>query len=144
MSRHPGWIGAAVLTLPAAALAAPAGVSFAHSAPAVEAYDFVEVTVSLSAPDAGNPFTDAAVSGWFARADDKDRVAVEGFCDSAEGSLFRIRFTPSSPGTYAYEVTYRQGAFEKSTRGTFRATDGRRRGPVRVDRAYPWHFIWEG
>ncbi len=144
MSRHPGWIGAAVLALPPAALAAPAGVSFAQSAPTVEAHDFVEVTVSPSAPDAGNPFTDAAVTGWFARADARDRVAVEGFCDSAEGNLFRIRFTPSSPGSYAYEIAYRQGTFEKSYRGTFRATDGRRRGPVRVDPAYPWHFIWEG
>src|SRR2546425_9884626 len=108
MSRHPGWIGAAVLALPVlalphTALAAPSAVSFAQSAPTVEAYDFVEITVSPSVPDAGNPFTDAAVTGWFARADARDRIAVEGFCDSAEGSLFRIRFTPSSPGSYTYE-----------------------------------------
>jgi hypothetical protein len=133
-----------VLALPTSALAAPAAISLSQSAPAVEALDFVEVTLSLREPDAANPFTDAAVTGWFAKADAKDKVAVEGFCDSAAGDLFRVRFTPSSPGSYTYEVTYRQGAFEKTFRGAFRATDGRRRGPIRADPAYPWHFIWEG
>ena len=28
--------------------------------------------------------------------------------------------------------------------GSFTATDGHRRGPIRVDPKYPWHFIWEG
>ena len=144
MSRRPGWVGALVLALPTSALAAPAAISLSQSAPAVEALDFVEVTLSLREPDAANPFTDAAVTGWFAKADAKDKVAVEGFCDSAAGDLFRVRFTPSSPGSYTYEVTYRQGAFEKTFRGAFRATDGRRRGPIRADPAYPWHFIWEG
>ncbi|MGE5645840.1 MAG: DUF4038 domain-containing protein [Acidobacteriota bacterium] len=130
--------------LPLALNAAPRDLSFAQSAPAVEAYDFVEVTVNVSAPDAANPFTDAVLTGTFGKAGAGERRHVDGFCDSADGSVFRIRFMPSSPGDYTYSITYRQGAFEKSYEGTFRATAGGRRGPIRVDPQYPWHFLWEG
>jgi len=124
--------------------AAPKDVSFSQSAASVEAYDFVEVTVNVAGPDARNPFTDATVLGSFRKSGAARPTQVEGFCDSPDGSVFRIRFMPSSPGDYEYSITYRQGAFEKSQTGTFRATDGRRRGPLRVDPQYPWHFIWEG
>jgi hypothetical protein len=133
--------------LPFAALvltAAPAGVSFSQSATEIEAYDFIEVTASVATPDAANPFTGAVLSGSFGKAGGGERLAVTGFCDAADGSVFRIRFMPSSPGEYTYSLSYRQGAFEKSHTGTFQATDGRRRGPIRVDPKYPWHFLWEG
>ncbi len=123
---------------------APAEVSFTQSAPRVEAYDFVEVTAAIAAPGAANPFTGATLSGWFARRGAADRVNVEGFCDAADGSLFRIRFMPSSAGDYTYSVTYRQGGNEKRYEGAFQAAAGRRRGPIRVDPQYPWHFVWEG
>ena len=47
-------------------------------------------------------------------------------------------------GDYKYSITYHQGAFEKTEVGRFHAVDSHRRGPIRVDPAYPWHFIWEG
>ena len=65
-------------------------------------------------PDAGNPFTGATVSGSFAKRGGGERVKVDGFCDSADGSVFRIRFMPSAPGDYTYSVAYRQGGFEKT------------------------------
>ena len=34
--------------------------------------------------------------------------------------------------------------FREDLQGTFQATGGHRRGPIRVDPEYPWHFIWEG
>src|ERR1035438_850874 len=109
------------------------------------AYDFVEIVVSVAKPDAGNPFTDAAVTGFFGKPGARERgPQVDGFCDSPDGSVFRIRFMPSSAGSYSYSLTYRQGAFEKTQTGAFEAVAGRRRGPIRVDPAYPWHFIWEG
>lgn len=132
-----------MLAAPASALASPA-VIFEPATPMVEAYAFAEVTVRVAAPDVANPFTDVTVSGSFGKTGGTERVAVEGFCDSQDGSLFRIRFVPSSPGDYTYSVTYRQGALEKAATGTFHATDGKRRGPIRVDPKYPWHFIWEG
>ena len=138
-------IGAASsFALAALAPGSPPQVDFAQSSASVEAYDFVEVSAAISRPDAANPFVDATLTGTFGRTGDTVRQEVEGFCDAADGSVFRIRFMPSAPGTYDYDVTYRQGAFTASHRGTFTATDGHRRGPIRVDAAHPWHFIWEG
>jgi len=121
----------------------PKKVLFSQSAESVEAYDFVEVSVIVEGPDAGNPFVDASVSGSFEKAG-SGATKVEGFCDSADGSLFRIRFMPSSPGEYSYSIAYRQGGFESNHMGKFRASGGDRWGPVRVDPKYPWHFVWEG
>ncbi len=127
-----------------AAFASPANVTFSQSATTLETYDFVEVALNIASPDAGNPFTDATVQAEFGKSGDSKRLSVEGFCDSADGAVFRVRFMPWTPGEYTYSVTYRQGGFERSHQGSFRATDGHRRGPVRVDPQYPWHFIWEG
>jgi hypothetical protein len=124
--------------------AAPRDVAFSQPALSVEAYDFLEITANVAAPDAGNPFTDATMSGSFGKSGASERTAVTGFCDSPDGGVFRIRFMPSSPGDYTYSISYRQGSFEKTHSGTFLATDGHRRGPLRVDPQYRWHFIWEG
>ena len=137
-------VGLLAAALGLAAMAAPRGVSLSQSAKSVETYDYVEVTLNISAPDAGNPFTAATLDGWFAKAGTSERVTVDGFCDSPDGSVFRIRFMPSSPGAYHYSMVYRQGAFESRQEGTFEATPSKRRGPIRVDPEYPWHFIWEG
>jgi hypothetical protein len=132
------------LALSATLLAAPREVSFSPGGRSVEAYDFLEVTVNVAGQDARNPFTDVTLLGSFAKAGAIERRNVEGFCDSPDGTLFRIRFMPTSLGDYTYSVTYRQGDFEKTSTGTFHASDGHRRGPIRVDPNYPWHLIWEG
>ncbi len=118
-------------------------VTFNQSADKVEAYDFVEVTASVAKPTAKNPFTDVAFTGQFQR-NDADPVTVHGFCDSADGSVYRIRFMPSKPGKYSYAMTFRQGEVSRMHTGTFEATDGKRRGVLRVDKDHPWHFVWEG
>jgi len=130
--------------LPMALAGAPSGVSFSQAASRVETYDFVEVIATIAKPDAGNPFTAAALSGSLMKAGSGERMAVDGFCDSPDGSVFRIRFMPSSPGSYSYSLKYRQGDFERTQEGSFEASASRRRGPIRVDPDYPWHFIWEG
>jgi hypothetical protein len=134
----------AFLALPTWVFGAPAHVSFAQSAASVDAYDFVEVTVSIAAPDVRNPFIDATVDGSFETADGSKRWNVDGFCDSPDGSTYRIRFMPPAPGGYQYTIAYRQGAFESKYSGEFRGVGNRRRGPIRIDPEYPWHFIWEG
>jgi hypothetical protein len=118
-------------------------VTFAQSADTVEAYDFVEVTLTVPKSRAKNPFTDVAVTGQFRRGDAAP-VAVQGFCDSADGSTYRIRFMPSRPGKHSYQVTFGQGQAARTHTGTFEATDGKRRGVLRVDKDHPWHFVWEG
>jgi len=110
----------------------------------VDVYDFVEVTLSVRAPAAGNPFTGVEVTGAFGKAGSTEQLQVRGFCDSADGSVFRIRFSPQTVGDFAYSVTYKDHQNQASSRGTFHAADGHRRGPIRVDPQYRWHFIWEG
>ena len=124
--------------------AAPRAISVSQPPPSTEAYDFVQLDIHVDGADAANPFTDAAVRGWFEKAGGGKRLEVDGFCDSPNGDLFRIRFMPSAAGDYNYAVRYQQGGFEKTLTGTFRAVASRRRGPIRVDAQYPWHFIWEG
>ncbi len=119
-------------------------VVFTQSAPQVAVFDFIEVTAKLPAGAAPNPFTDASISGDFEPATSADQIPVEGFCDSPDGTLYRIRFMPSKSGSYAFHVNFKAGATTKSFSGTFAAVDQRRRGPLRVDPAYPWHFVWEG
>src|SRR5579872_5533529 len=132
-----------ILALPACLLAAPKDVSFTQPAASIEAYDFVEITATVSPPDVGNPFTGATLTGSFEAAGGK-HWQVEGFSDSDDGSVYRIRFMPSAPGDYRYSVTYHQGDFQKASTGSFHTIASHRRGPVRLDPQYPWHFIWEG
>ena len=125
-------------------LAAPAEtVTFTPSTRTVDAYDFVEVVIRVAAPASVNPFTGVTVTGEFQRKGAAP-MPVDGFCDAADGSLFRIRFMPSQPGSYDYTVKYQRGDVAQTHNGSFMARKGTRRGGVRVDKNYPWHFVWEG
>ena len=137
----------AVLLLPfifhAALGVSPAGIEFVQSAQTVEAYDFVEVTLNVDRPSTDNPFTEVVVGGQFS-AEAGPPVPVDGFCDSADGSIYRIRFMPTRPGRYSYSVKYDRGSHQATHYGTFTAEQSNRRGLARVDKDYPWHFVWEG
>ena len=132
-----------VLATAAFAWAAPAGVSFVPSSESVDCYDFVEIVVNVDKADVANPFTDASVEGHFGSAGG-ELMKVDGFCDSADGQVYRIRFMPARPGEYRYSVVYQQGAYEASYKGMFTARDSGWRGLIRVDEEHPWHFLWEG
>jgi hypothetical protein len=134
----------AVFLLPFSIFAAPSNVSFVQSAPSMDAYDFVEVAVNVTAPDARNPFTDARVTGSFETSDASKHWQVEGFSDSPDGTTYRIRFMPPAAGDYKYNISYQQGAFQRTHTGVFHAVDTHRRGPIRIDPQYRWHFVWEG
>lgn len=84
------------------------------------AYDFVEMSQGVSGPLARNPFTDLAVTGWFALAG-ASSVKLDGFCDSSDGTLFRIRLIPPKPDN-AYTLKYAQQGVERSHEETFHAT----------------------
>lgn len=135
---------AALSALASDEYAAPADVSFKPSASSVDAYDFVEVTIAIAKPDARNPFTDASVTGSFEPENGGQGSHVDGFCDSPDGSVYRIRFMPSAAGDYKYTITYRQGPFQKRYSGVFHAANGHRKGIIRIDPQHRWHFIWEG
>lgn len=126
-----------------AAVAGAPRVAFTASADSVACYDFVEVRLDVADSAAMNPFTDVTVAASFGLPGEPP-VAVDGFCDSADGRVFRVRFMPAKPGAYDYVVTYREGASEQQHRGRFEAQDGRKRGLVRIDPEYPAHFQFEG
>lgn len=119
-------------------------VLFSAAPPQVDVFDYLEVTASVNSPNVHNPFLDARLTGVFEAADGREHWNVEGFCDDADGSIFRIRFMPTRAGSYKYSLTFSEGAFQKTTSGTFQAVDVHRRGILRVDPQYPWHFIWSG
>jgi hypothetical protein len=122
----------------------PAGVTFTQPAAQIDRYDFAEVTANVNSPGAGNCFTDASLAGTLETVDGAHHWTVEGFCDAADGSVFRIRFMPPVAVAYKYSVTYKQGSFTQSTTGQFLAVEAHRRGILTADPQYPWHFIWQG
>lgn len=124
--------------------AAPAEILFSSAPAQVERFDYVEITATVKSPDVRNPFTDASLTGRLETADGGQQWKIEGFADSDDGSVFRIRFMPVMAGEYKYTVTYQEGEFRKTASGMFRAVEAHRRGMLAVDPKYPWHFIWTG
>jgi hypothetical protein len=120
------------------------GITFSQSASSTPVFDFIEVTANIKVPSVRNPFTDESFVGDFEPAGSAEKVAVVGFCDSADGTLFRIRFMPSKPGAYTFHVSFKVGDEARTYSGNFKAIDQHRKGPLRVDPAYPWSFLWEG
>ena len=104
-------------------------VEFSNPPAEVETYDFAEIVIRVSDPDVANPFTDASVEGHFAQ-EGSEPVAVDGFCDSTDGSVFRIRFMPSRPGRHEYSITYRQQGLERTQTGSFTRCGFRPQGPA--------------
>jgi len=125
------------------AWSASSKLEFSEPPAEVETYDFAEFVIRVSDPDVANPFTDASVEGHFAQQG-SEPVAVDGFCDSTDGSVFRIRFMPSRPGRHEYSVTYRDQGLERTQTGSFHAVASGRKGQLRLDPANRQHFIWEG
>jgi hypothetical protein len=119
-------------------------VDFSQSVQQLEAYDFLELTATISWPYPDNPFTDARIHGIFELDGRRQRWEVDGFCDSEDGKIYRVRFMPPAPGSYTYSIEYREGRYRTTAKGTFTVVDGHRRGPVRIDPQNRWHFIWEG
>jgi hypothetical protein len=150
--RVPRWARIVFLILAAAAgvwllfwARLPAlSVSFSQPASEVDAYDFIEIAANVSAPRARNPFTDASIRATFEMVGENRRWQVDGFSDAEDGSLYRVRFMPNAPGDYIYSAEYRQGWSRTTSTGRFHVHNSGRRGPIRVDREYPWHFVWEG
>jgi hypothetical protein len=120
-SRRAAWRGLLVVLLlpvaapPRAAKGFHRGVAFSLSSQTVEAYDFVEVVLNVSSADARNSFKEVSVKGQFGKSGEDKRLAVDGFCDSPDGSVFRMRFMPSSPGDYGYPSLTGKGRIRKTT-----------------------------
>jgi poly(3-hydroxybutyrate) depolymerase/lysophospholipase L1-like esterase len=122
----------------------PEGVTFSLRSETTPVFGTATVDVRIDRPTALNPFTDVAVTGEV--KDASGQVArIDGFCDSADGSRFAVRFMPRIAGPHTWKVTLRQGDFTTSSEGVFHAVPGGGpKGPVRVDKDHPLHFVYEG
>ena len=126
--------------------AAPSSITFTRSADTVEAYDFVEVTLTVTRPRRARiPLPDVVVEGTFGKTGggprlDRDRLLRLGGRQRLPHPLHALRRRASTPIPWPTG----RAASKKPRRARSRATDGHRRGPIRVDPQYPWHFIWEG
>lgn len=117
-------------------------IRFQSSATKVETYGIIEFSLALAKPLAANPFTDVSVKGIFTC--NGEEILCTGFCDSQEGLLFKLRYMPIREGTVNYTITFSASGKADVYSGSFQSLKSSAKGPVRVDKDYPWHFIWEG
>lgn len=107
-----------------------------------EVYEKVEFLFTTDGK-AENPFTDITIRGVFTQPDGT-QASVDGFCDSMDGKLFRLRFLPSLAGKYNYTIYITENGKATKRSGNLTVLPSARRGLVRTDPEYPSHFIWEG
>jgi hypothetical protein len=113
------------------------------SATEVDTFDFVELTVTPSRRPEGNPFEGVHLSATFI-SPSAAPVTVHGFCDAPDGSVYRLRFMPQIPGSYAYTLRFSGAGEPLVTSGSVVAHPSSRKGIVRVDPDYPYHFKYSG
>ncbi|MBC3784920.1 DUF5060 domain-containing protein [Spirosoma utsteinense] len=119
--------------------------SFTLNHNAVETFDYAVITVNMPPAKSGNPVEDVLITGMFI-SQTNDTSRVDGYCDSSDGSIHRIRFMPIKPGAYRFAVKsyaiYRRQiknvlttgrAQTGSYFGTFTATAEKRRGTLTID-----------
>src|SRR5260221_1084201 len=111
----------ALLIAPTLLLHAEVLIAFTQSALTAPVFDLIEITANVRTPVLRNPFLDGSITGNFEQAGSNNRVAVDGFCDSPDGSLYRVRFMPSKVGSYTFHVTMKAGQQTESHSGTFTA-----------------------
>jgi len=126
------------------ALASPSGVRIQLQAPReLQRWAVGEFKVLIDRPVFRNPFTEVQVQAVF-RGGGVQKT-FPGFCDSEDGSLFRVRFAPPvAPAAYRYEITVSWKGFKRILRGMFKAVPSRDPGPVVVDPRHPRHFVYAG
>lgn len=133
--------------IPVLLLAASAGsAEVTLDAPgSVARFDSAEFVIRLDKSPFGNPFTEAEVSGEFKTAGNRP-IRVTGFADSADGTLFRLRFSPHIAGVaYEYKLRLRGKGLDREFSGKLISTRSpERAGPVIVDPKRPKHFVYMG
>ncbi|MCS7221525.1 MAG: DUF5060 domain-containing protein [Anaerolineae bacterium] len=108
----------------------------------VPRFDTIEWFLQAPPHCVANPFLDARLSGVIITPDGRE-IGITGFCDSEDGSLYRIRFMPGQEGDYRYRLHFQGTNKPVETQGVFRCVPSTRPGIVRVDPAHPYHFLRE-
>ncbi|MBI1853884.1 MAG: DUF4038 domain-containing protein [Planctomycetes bacterium] len=105
-------------------------------------YEVFEITLRVESPVALNPFTDVSIDATFT-PDDGVPVPAHGFCDSPDGTLFRVRFCPALQRPHRYHLTYRDALGTESFDGSFTVVWSANPGFVRTDPRFPGRFAFE-
>jgi hypothetical protein len=115
-------------------------VEFVKAPDRVPLYGLFEAQVRVKSPVAANPFTDARLTATFTTAGEK--ATVDGFSDSLDGALFKVRFSPQTArAVYSYRIVYSDAAGTQTATGQFRCVEGKEFRPVIADPRHPKHFI---
>jgi len=115
-------------------------ITLSQNVDQVQTYDFVELTLRVAQPDVANPFAEVDVTGRFSKSG-RPQKRIIGFCDSDDGSVFKIRFMPSEPGEHSYTLTYREASgLKRESKNSFRSNKSLKKGIVRAATNHPLHF----
>lgn len=131
----------AFLLLPSIALAADTQIQ--TSLTDVPLFEHTEITLTRREPLKGNPFVDANLRATLTLPDGKVETA-DGFCDSEDGTVFRLRFMPRTVGEHRWALRFQDGTEVEERGGSFRAIASKTPGMVVVDPVHPWHFMRSG
>jgi hypothetical protein len=113
-------------------------ITFSEIATDIEVWEFAEVDVKINGERFENPFTELSVRGTlFCNG---SQVAVNGFCDSADGSCYKVRFLAVGPGLHTYTIEVTSPTGSAKVLGSFNAVASKREGLLRVDGQHPFHF----
>ena len=126
----------------------PGGVadkSVGLDAPTVtKRFDIALFTIRVQQPRFTNPFTDVDMTGAFTPEGGRT-IRLEGFCDSQDGGVFRLRFCPAqAPAVYKYRITFKSADLNRVFSGELSCEPSDHAGPVIVDPRHPKHFIHAG
>ena len=111
----------------------------------VPCFDPAEFVLRVEAPAFKNPFTDVAITATFDAPGLPRPVVAQGFADAADGTVFRVRFSPELANTeYRYQIRFSTPGAMRLFDGTLRSETSNRPGPVIVSPRQPKHFIHAG
>jgi len=123
---------------------APSAQTRLEAPRSVKRFDPAEFVVRVEQPTFKNPFTDVELTGEFVPAGGT-AIRVEGFADSQDGSVFRLRFCPElADVTYEYSLRLQGIGIDRRFGGKLLCEVSDRAGPVIVDPQHPKHFIHAG
>jgi hypothetical protein len=133
-------VAALFLLTPTLVLAQRPSFTLAHDH--VDTFDYAEITVRMPPVKS---IEDVLITGLFI-GPTNDTTRIDGFCDSPDGSLHRIRFMPVKTGSYQFTIKsyaiYRRQiknvlttgmAQTGSYFGMFTATADKRKGQIQPD-----------
>lgn len=107
-------------------------------------FGLVEFGCDVIQPKVKNPFADAAFTATITTPGGKT-VDVSGFCASEKGDVYLVRYMPTEKGKHTVKLVFTEGGKMSGEHTVdFTVEDKKNRGPVKIDKDYPHHFVYAG